>query len=263
METIKISSRQNPLFKEIQVLEKAKERRTHQLFVLEGIKELELAIEGGYDVVKIIYPDDINPTILQKSNIKALDKVVFARGLFDELCCRKGGDNVIALAKPLTHSIEAVKLPDNPLVLVIEAVEKPGNLGAILRTADAVGVDLVMVCDMSTDLYNPNVIRSSVGCLFTNKIVVTDSAKAKELLIREKFNIFTTYLQTNNSHFSCDYTEKTALIFGTEATGVSPIWLTEEIKKVKIPMRGKIDSMNVSNSVAVLLYEALRQRINK
>lgn len=263
METNKISSRQNPLFKEIHALEKSKERRIHQLFVLEGIKELDLAIEGGYEIVKLIYPDDISPAVLNKPAIKPLEKVAFSRALFDELCYRKGIDNVICLAKPLSHAIKDVKLPENPVVLVIESIEKPGNLGAILRTADAVGVDMVVVCDMSTDLYNANVIRSSVGCLFTNKIVVTDSANAKEFLIREKFNIFTTYLHTSNDHFSCDYTGKTALIFGTEATGVSEIWLTDEIKKVKIPMRGKIDSMNVSNSVAVLLYEVLRQRINK
>ena len=256
-----ITSRQNVLFKYILSLEKAKERKAEQSFIIEGIKEIELAIAGNYIIDQIYYPEDIKGDYLNDSKYNGIEKIAFSRSLFNDICYRKDIDNLIAIAKMKSHDINEISLPKNPLIVVLEAIEKPGNIGAILRTADAVGVDLIILCEMTTDLYNPNVVRNSLGCLFTNKIAVMSSLDAKDFLIKEKINIFTTYLHTENAHFSCNYKEKTAFVFGAEATGISETWLSNEVTKIKIPMRGKIDSMNVSNSVAVLLYEALRQRL--
>lgn len=258
-----ISSRQNKWFKELVQLEKSKERKDRHLFVLEGIKELEMAIQAGYEIQALIYPSDA-PNLPASFQWRGEAKqICFTRELFDECCYRKGIPNVLAIGVSKNHDIKQVKLPEDALVLVLESVEKPGNIGAILRTADAVGVSLVILCNMATDLYNPNVIRNSLGCVFTNQIAVMSSEDAKEFLIKGKYNIFTTYLHTENDHFSGNYTGKTAIVFGTESTGVSACWLTQEVEKIKIPMMGQIDSMNVSNSVAVMLYEALRQRLKK
>lgn len=257
-----ITSRQNTLYKDIISLEKSKERKAKNQFVIEGFKEINLALSGGYEIIKIIHPEDIDAAIINQKIFEGIELVSFSRSLFDDICFRKGIPNLIAIAKTKIHNILEFDVSAYSIIIVLESIEKPGNIGAILRTADASGADMVILCDIATDLYNPNIIRNSIGCVFTKKIALMSSQDAKDFLIREKFNIFTTYLHTENEYFVEDFKKKTAIVFGTEATGVSSIWLTNEIKKIKIPMLGVIDSMNVSNSVAVIQYEILRQRTN-
>jgi TrmH family RNA methyltransferase len=173
---------------------------------------------------------------------------------------RDSTEGVLAIAKAKNHSIDGLKLPKNPLVVVAESIEKPGNIGAILRTCDAAKVDAFFIANPTSDLYNPNVIRSSVGCVFTNQIVLGNNEEIIAFLKSKNIQIFSATLQNSNAYHLENYTQGTALIVGTEATGLTEIWRKESHQNINIPMLGKIDSMNVSVAAAILIYEAKRQR---
>jgi TrmH family RNA methyltransferase len=158
------------------------------------------------------------------------------------------------------HGLNQLRLSKNPLLLILESVEKPGNLGAVLRTADAAGVDAVIICDPHTDFYNPNVIRSSVGCVFTNQIASATSEETINWLKENNIKIFSTYLKASAPYHETDFTKPCAIILGTEATGLSDLWVKKSDATIIIPMQGKIDSMNVSTAAAVVVFEARRQR---
>jgi TrmH family RNA methyltransferase len=180
--------------------------------------------------------------------------------VFDKIAVRENSGGVLAVAEQKTHRLDEIKLKENPLVLVLESVEKPGNLGAILRTADAAGVDAVIICDPQTDFYNPNVIRSSIGCLFT---VQTASASSEETLAWLKKNniaVYCTYLKASQRYHLVDFKKPCAIVMGTEATGLSEVWVNASTANIIIPMQGAIDSMNVSTATAVVVFEAKRQR---
>jgi TrmH family RNA methyltransferase len=164
------------------------------------------------------------------------------------------------LAEQKRHALENLALSKNPLLLILEAVEKPGNLGAVLRTADAAGIDAVIICDQLVDFYNPNVIRSSVGCVFTNQIASAPSEHAIEWLKKNKINVYCTYLKASKPYYEIDYTHPAAIVMGTESQGLSNKWIENAEANIIIPMRGKIDSMNVSTAAAVVIFEAARQR---
>jgi len=153
-----------------------------------------------------------------------------------------------------------LKLPKNPLLLVMESIEKPGNIGAILRTCDAAKIDAVILANPKTDLYNPNIIRSSVGCLFTNQIATGTTHEIIDFLKQNKINSYGATLQNSNSYHEINYTTPTALVVGTEATGLTQVWRDNSTKNIIIPMQGEIDSMNVSVAAAILIFEAKRQR---
>jgi TrmH family RNA methyltransferase len=158
------------------------------------------------------------------------------------------------------HGLNHVALSKNPLVLVLEAVEKPGNLGAILRTADAAGIDAVICCDPQTDFYNPNVIRSSLGCVFTKQVATATSEETIDWLKKNHLAIYCTYLQSSRLYTDIDFTKPCAIVMGTEATGLSDLWIKNSDANIIVPMHGKIDSMNVSTAAAVVVFEARRQR---
>jgi TrmH family RNA methyltransferase len=143
---------------------------------------------------------------------------------------------------------------------VLETVEKPGNLGAILRTADAAKVDAVIICDNQTDIYNPNIIRSSLGSIFTNQVVCCRNDEAFEFLKNNNIRSYATSLKAGKLYYDCDYNKASALLMGSEAKGLSPFWHEKADELIKIPMDGKVDSLNVSVSTAVVVFEAFRQR---
>ncbi|MCK6618737.1 MAG: RNA methyltransferase, partial [Cyclobacteriaceae bacterium] len=180
--------------------------------------------------------------------------------VFDKIAVRENSGGVIAVAEMKLHGLDQLRLSKKPLVLVLEAVEKPGNLGAILRTADAAGVDAVICCDPLTDFYNPNVIRSSLGCVFTNQLASATSEDTIRWLKKNELAIYCTYLKSSKPYTAVDFTKPCAIVMGTEATGLSEIWITHSDTNIIIPMHGKIDSMNVSTSAAVVVFEARRQR---
>ncbi|MDR3220227.1 MAG: RNA methyltransferase [Dysgonamonadaceae bacterium] len=260
----KITSTQNNRIKNTQKLSsKSKERKEQNLFVIEGARELSLAIAGLYvlDTVficpdlftKTDYPDSIQtvrPEIL----------VEVSEAVFQKLAYREGSDGILALAKPKSHALSELNLPENPFVIILEAVEKPGNLGAVLRTADAAKADAVIICDPLTDIYNPNIIRSSVGCIFTVPIAVATNQETADLLKVKQIKTFAAELKASKWYHETDFTGPSAIIMGTEAEGLTDFWIEKADERIKIPMRGKIDSLNVSVSTAVITFEALRQR---
>ena len=257
----KITSTQNPKVKSLLALEKPRERRRQQLFVIEGAKEIGLALEAGYKIGNIFFCDDlISPE--EVGELFPDDKLLIpvSKDVFDKLAVRENSGGMIAVAEQKLHTLDQLTLSENPLVLVLESVEKPGNLGAILRTADASGVDAVIICDPQTDFYNPNVIRSSIGCIFTKQVAAATSEETIAWLKKNKIAIYCTYLKASKSYHLTDYTKPSAIVMGTEATGLSDGWVNNSDANIIIPMQGKIDSMNVSTAAAVVVFEAKRQR---
>jgi len=257
----KITSTQNPKIKSLIALEKPRERRRQQLFLIEGKKEIELALEAGYKIGNIFFCDEVLSATDIPQELRT-DKLLIpvSKEVFDKLAVRESTGGMIAVAEQKTHQLTNIRLKKTPLVLVLEGVEKPGNLGAILRTADAAGADAVIICDPHTDFYNPNVIRSSVGCVFTNQLGAATSSETIEWLKQHNIKIFCTSLQAAKPYVQIDFTQSCAIVMGTESTGLSAAWTDEADANIIIPMQGRIDSMNVSNAAAVVVFEALRQR---
>lgn len=264
MRTESITSAQNPKIKDLLALqEKSKERRKKGLFVVEGRRELLHCIEAGYEPYSIFFCPDIISS-------KDLDEIAETSGdcsffeipqhLYDKVAYRGGTEGVIAELKCKEMSLDALKLKENPLVVVLEAVEKPGNLGAVLRSADASRADAVIVCDPLTDMYNPNLIRSSIGAIFTVPVATASSEDTIKWLKDNHIKIFTAQLQDSEWYYDTDMKGGTAIVMGTEATGLTDAWRKAADAHIKIPMLGKLDSLNVSVSAAILMFEAVRQR---
>lgn len=256
-----ITSTQNPKVKSLLALEKPRERRKLGLFIIEGQKEIALALEAGYKIGNLFFCEDI----ISLETVRAFaqnDQVLIpvSREVFEKIAVREGSGGVIAVAEQKVHRLDQLKLSANPILLVLESVEKPGNLGAILRTADAAGVDAVIICDPQTDFYNPNVIRSSVGCIFTKPVASATSEDAINWLKKNGVTIFCTYLKASQPYHEVDYKKPSAIVMGTEATGLSDLWVKNSHANIIIPMKGRIDSMNVSTAAAVVIFEARRQR---
>ena len=263
MQREKITSPQNPKIKNLKKLEKASERREQQLILIEGLREIVLAHRAGYEIESLFVCEEIlkeqkEYSLTELAEIK--NQFSISKGVYDSLAYRETTEGVIATAKPKSLLLQNLSLKRNPLVLVIEAVEKPGNLGAMLRTADAAAVDAVIICDGKTDVYNPNVIRSSVGTVFTKQIAVCDTKEAIEFLKNNNITSYAAELSATKFHYQQNFKTATAVVLGTEATGLSEEWMNAADEKIKIPMLGEIDSLNVSVSAGILLFEAVRQR---
>jgi len=258
-----ITSAKNSYIKELLLLkEKSRARKQTQSFLIEGQREISLALKGNYEIETILFftelfaEEQLHSLINQDTNCIEISKEVYQK-----LAYRDTTEGVLAIAKTKSHSIDNIHFnTQNPLILVAEAPEKPGNIGALLRTADAANVDAVIIANPKTDLYNPNIIRSSVGCLFTNQIATGSTAEIIAFLKEKNINIFCAALQASAYYHTQDYTAPTALVVGTEATGLSPEWLTHATQNIIIPMQGEIDSMNVSVAAGILIFEAKRQR---
>lgn len=258
-----IISLQNPRIKNIVKLSKAKERKSQNIFVLEGARELTLALSSDYELDSVFICWDIfsksdYPQVLD--NIPNHLKHEVSSSVFEKIAYREGSDGLISLMKPKSHNLSDLNVKETPFIIVLESVEKPGNLGAILRTADASKVDAVIICDPLTDIYNPNAIRSSVGCIFTVPTAVCTSEQALSWLHENKIKSFAAELTASNWYHETDYRQPSAIVMGTEADGLTSFWLDNADKRIKIPMRGKIDSLNVSVSTAIITFEAMRQR---
>lgn len=256
-----ITSTQNPKVKNLLALEKPRERRKQGLFVVEGRKEIRLALDAGYRIGNLFFCEElISPAELEKFDPADKLLIPVSREVFDKIAIRENSGGILAVAEQKTHRLDAVKLSKNPLILVLESVEKPGNLGAVLRTADAAGLDAVIICDPKTDFYNPNVIRSSVGCIFTNQVASATSEETLRWLEKNNITPYSTYLKASRPYHTVDFTKPSAIIMGTEATGLSETWINEGQNPIIIPMQGRVDSMNVSTAAAVVVFEARRQR---
>lgn len=265
-----ITSAQNPKVKDLLTLqEKSKERKKKGLFVVEGRREFLHCIEAGYQPFTVFICRDILPETDLQAIADAVGKATEGKGcpfidipqhLYDKVAYRGGTEGVIAELHCKDMSLESLKLKENPLVVVLESVEKPGNLGAVLRSADASGVDAVIVCDPLTDMYNPNLIRSSIGAIFTVPVATATSEETIKWLKDRGIKIYTAQLQDSHWYYDTDMKGGTAIVMGTEATGLTDAWRAAADAHIKIPMLGRLDSLNVSVSAAILMFEAVRQR---
>jgi len=257
-----ISSIQNDTFKSIVKLDKKRNREKSSSFLIEGIREVQLAIQSGVKIRELIF----NTKALEEDipeQFSSLDGALtyhFADEIFGKIAYRDRVANVIGVATIQPRSVDELADREPKLIVVLESVEKPGNLGAIFRTCDAAGVDAVLICNQRTDIYHPNVIRASLGSIFSTPFYVCTNEEAKHFLETQTFGIYTTYLEGSVPHFEVDMSEKTALVLGSEAEGVSMFWVQAAKKCIKIPMNGQVDSMNVSTAAAVVIYEAVRQQ---
>ena len=283
-----ITSAQNRKVKELLTLvEKSKARSAAGLFVVEGQRELGHCLDAGFipetlficgDVMavqnnavngaktghlaeNIEGKDGLDALIAKAEALNPrLGVVQIPAFLYEKVAYRGSTEGIIAEVHSVPRSLEDLRLGERPLVMVLESVEKPGNLGAVLRSADAAGADAVIVCDPLTDIWNPNLIRSSVGAVFSVPVAVCTSADAIAFLKKRGIRILTAQLQDSEWYYDTDMTGATALVMGTESTGLTQAWRDSADAHIKIPMLGRLDSLNVSVSAAVLLYEAVRQR---
>lgn len=256
-----ISSLQNPEVKQIlQLQEKSRLRKKLQLFVIEGFREIELALKGKIEFQTIyILPDKFSEEALDSLGVNCAICHVTA-AVYEKIAYRSSTEGIIAIAKMPLTTLEAIILPKNPLIMVAEAPEKPGNIGALLRTADAANVDAFIIANPKTDLFNPNIIRSSVGCVFTQQIAMSSTEEVIQFLKANNINILSAILQEAQAYHTQNYKEPTAIVVGTESTGLSMPWRVASTQNIKIPMGGMIDSMNVSVAAGILIFEAKRQR---
>ncbi len=265
-EVKKITSLQNPIIKKILLLkEKSRERKKTGLFILEGQRELTLACKSDFNILTLFfYKDIISLDEIEKQTRELSHKIEFieiSKEVYQKIAYRQTTEGVLAIVKSKSHELSKITFKNkNPLILVAEAPEKPGNLGALLRTADAADLDAVLLANLKGDLYNPNTIRSSIGCVFTTTIATGTTTEIIAFLKSKNINIFCAALTASQDYTKEDYTTPTAIVVGTEATGLSAEWLEHSYQNIQIPMQGEIDSMNVSVAAAVLIFEAVRQR---
>jgi len=262
-----ISSLQNELVKEIvQLQEKSRTRKKQGLFIIEGQREIKLALEGGYRLRQLLLCEDI----ISKKELDQLyasikndppELIKISIQVYQKIAHRKTTEGIVAIAESKRLFLEDLKLQDNCLILIAEASEKPGNIGALLRTSDAANLDAVIIANPKTDFYNPNIIRSSVGCVFTKQIAQGNTTEILDWLKQKQIKIYAAALDKRSlPYHQMNYTKSSAIVVGTEATGLSDQWLENADQNIIIPMQGKIDSLNVSVSAAIIIFEAKRQR---
>ncbi len=258
-----IHSIQNPTIKNILKLQdKSRERKKSGMFIIEGKREISLALKGAYTLKMVLFCegvitlDKLHGFITEQTEVISVSKEVYQKVAY-----RDTTEGIIAVVQTKEFALENIQFSTStPLILVAESPEKPGNIGALLRTADAANIDAVFIANPKTDLFNPNIIRSSVGCLFTNQIATGTSEEIIQFLQEKNIAIYATTLQNSNEYHKEDYTKATAIVVGTEATGLTEAFREAATQNINIPMQGAIDSMNVSVAAAIVIFEAKRQR---
>ncbi len=254
---MKITSTQNLKIKNLVKLKKASQRKKQGLILVEGEDEIKLALKSKFELEEIFYCPDFGEKDIKKFKEKVIE---VNKEVFKRVSYREHPESLLAVFKTRQLKLEKIKLSKNPLLVVLEGIEKPGNLGAILRTADVVGVDLLIVNDSKVDVYNPNVIRASRGAIFTTQLVSADLDDTISYLKKNKIQMFATALSAKKDYTKVNLKKASAIILGTEADGLSKKWLDSADELIKIPMKGDMDSLNVSVSTAIMLFEALKQR---
>lgn len=258
-----ISSTQNPTVKHLLTLnEKSRVRKKSGEFLIEGEREIFLALTGGYIIKQLIICEEIfDISKIADFGLVENQCIQVTSGVYEKLAYRKSTEGVIALAKSKINTLKSLEFSTaSPLIVIAEAPEKPGNIGALLRTCDAANVDALIIANPKTDFYNPNIIRSSVGCLFTNQIASGTTSEIIAFLKKNNITIFCAALQASKSYYLENFTQPSAIVVGTEASGLSSDWLENADQNIIIPMQGKIDSMNVSVAAGIIIFEAKRQR---
>ena len=255
-----ITSPQNQLVKDIVgITEKVRERRASGFFVAEGLREVNLALRNGWEVETILY----NPILTDLQGMPlhhVRDLIEVSPPVMEKIAYRANIPNVVAIIKQRELALPTLQNTPAPLVLILEQVEKPGNLGAMLRTADAAAVSAVIICDPATDVWNPNTVRNSLGALFTVPIALGTTAEVIEWAANQGIRTYATHLEASTPYTNHDFNKPTAFVLGAEATGLTPAWWQHADERIIVPMSGSVDSMNVSVTAGIVLFEALRQR---
>lgn len=256
-----ITSLQNATIKAVIKLGKSAERKQQQCCVVEGNREISIAQQFGFRIMQIFICKEIFEEKKEyKINLEGnFELIEVSKDVYYKMSYRGDTEGILAVIATKENKLSDFVPTPNSLVLVLEAIEKPGNIGAMLRTADASGVDAVIVCNQATDIYNPNVIRSSLGCVFAVPIFTSSSDECIDFLLANQYKTLVASLQTENNFYNENLTSRTAIVFGSEAHGLSKIWYHQSTP-VKLPMFGKIDSLNVAASCAAMLFEAVRQK---
>jgi RNA methyltransferase, TrmH family len=264
-----ISSLKNSKVREIKNLRDKKERDEKKLFLVEGYKEISRALDAGVVVNSLFFCEELflknnEWPLIQKIKEKGSELFRIPKFLFEKIAYRERPDGLLVIAvqkrKTLLDLKEIIKRSKNPFLVIAEHIEKPGNLGTILRSSDGVGVDAVVICDPCTDIFNPNVVRASIGSLFTQPVIEADSLEVIKVLKENQIKIVATTPNCHHLYHEENLKGPLAVIVGTEQYGLSQSWLESSDIKVKIPMKGVADSLNVGAATTIILYEALRQR---
>lgn len=252
-----ITSKSNPKIKNVVKLQKSSERREQNRIIIEGRREIERAVACGFVVDTLFICNEllreyvcINANVTEEVSLEVFEKIAY----------REGSDGLLAVAIPKYSELKDFRPKKNPLIIVLETVEKPGNLGAVMRTADAAGVDAVIIADPRTDLFNPNAIRASIGTIFSVPLFACSSEECIKWLKSNDIKIYCTYLKASIDYLDADFRQGSAIVMGTEATGISDIWVEAADQNLIIPMNGIADSLNVSVTTAIVVFEAIRQR---
>ncbi len=260
-----IESADNPTIKSLVKLKELKGRKQAGQYLIEGSRETLRALQAGEQLSTLLFCPDLlgeeGREVLGHVQETAAEVLELSQRAFLKLSLRQNPDGIIAVAKVQTKTLADIPLRENALILVIDGLEKPGNVGALLRTADAVNVDAVIVTGFGTDLYNPNVIRSSMGSVFSRPVLSLEVREVIDYLRTKKFKIVAATPHTDKLYWQEDFTKSTAIVLGEEHEGLSEVWLEAATSQVTIPMNGLADSLNVATAGALLLYEALRQRL--
>lgn len=255
-----ITSLQNPKVKQVVKLRERRERNKSGLFLIEGFRELSRAVKGGIHFEALFICPDLYLGENEEELINSIDAPTYIcpKHVFEKLSYRDRPDGLLAVSHQMKQGFP--KLSDNPFLVVAEAIEKPGNLGTILRSSDAAGVDGVIVCDRTTDIHNPNVVRASVGTLFTQPVLEADGSETLGFLRDHKIQVVAATPHAELEFTEADFTGPVAIAVGTEQLGLSDAWMQAADIQVRIPMLGVADSLNVATATTLLLYEVLRQR---
>ena len=233
-------------------------RKKSGIFVVEGKQENERALQFGFENIEFYICENIFGINHPEGKIHFVSSQVY-----EKLAYRGSSEGIIGIYKTKEFNLNEFSPEENASVIVVESVEKPGNLGAILRSCEAFGIDALIVTDTKVDFYNPNVLRSSVGCFFGMNVFSASNEETLAFLQKNNFKIYTTFMdESAEDLYQKNFTEKSALFFGTEHSGLSDFWLNKG-ENILIPMAGTIDSLNLSNAVAIACYEILRQKLNK
>jgi TrmH family RNA methyltransferase len=260
-----ITSLQNAKVKFAVKLRERRAREHEKLMLVEGWDELSLAQASGLKLQTLFFCADLlshtqSRAVIEQARLAGAEVIETNQAVFEKMAYRENPDGLLGIAPAWRLGLDDLHLSANPLLVVAEAVEKPGNLGAILRSADAAGVEAVIVCDPTTDVNNPNVIRASRGARFTVPIAKARGAETIAWLAGRGITLLAASPRGTRDYSQVNLTGPLAIVVGTEAEGLSPLWLEQATLRVRIPMRGQVNSLNVATATAVLLYEAVRQR---
>lgn len=264
-----VTSFQNPEVKTAYRLKNKRQRDLTDTFFIEGFRELSRAVQGKITIEKLFFsPEhflkDQESSLIEQIAKMGAELIQCSKAVFEKLSLRDRPDGLIAVAKQRHLKIQdlenIIKKKQNPFLLIAESIEKPGNLGTILRSCDAVQVDAAIICDQCTDIYNPNVIRSSIGTLFTQKVIECTTKDLLGCLLKSRIQIVAATPHAKKEYTQVDLAKKVAIVVGSEQYGLSKSWMEKCNIQVKIPMLGAVDSLNVSAATTLLLYEVIRQR---